>query len=67
MGIGVTEQEAKVARLLGEVWNEYMKLPKEHPMEQQEFCSAIHVCQEKVLARSGRRSLNGLEMQAGDK
>lgn len=54
----VTEQEAKVVGILAEAWNEYMKLPIEHPMAQQEFCTAIHECQDKVLARGGRRSLN---------
>lgn len=54
----VTEQEAKVVGLLAEVWNEFMKLPVEHPMAQQEFCTAINECQDKVLARGGRRALN---------
>ncbi|ARA83755.1 hypothetical protein PLA107_005695 [Pseudomonas amygdali pv. lachrymans str. M301315] len=53
-----TEQEAAIARLLGEAWNAYLTLPVEHPMDQQEFCTAIHRCQDMVLARSGRRSLN---------
>lgn len=53
----VTEQEAKVVGLLAEAWNEFLKLPAEHPMAQQEFCSAIHACQEKVLARVGLRAI----------
>ncbi len=53
-----TEQEAAIARLLGEVWSAYLALPVEHPMDQQEFCTAIHRCQDMVLARSGRRELN---------
>ncbi|MBD8685029.1 hypothetical protein [Pseudomonas sp. CFBP 13719] len=53
-----TDQEATTARLLGEVWNAYLALPVEHPMEQTEFCAAIHRCQDMVLARSGRRALN---------
>ena len=58
MNATLTEQEAKIARMLGEVWNEYLRLPVEHPMDQQEFCKAIHTCQDMVLARSGRRALN---------
>jgi hypothetical protein len=54
----VTEQEAKVVGLLAEAWNEFLKLPQEHPMAQQEFCTAIHECQDKVLARGGRREIN---------
>lgn len=54
----ITDDEAKIAQLLGEVWNAYLKMPKEHPMEQGEFCTAIHACQDIVLARAGRRALN---------
>lgn len=53
----VTEHEAKLAQMLGDVWNEYLKLPKEHPNEQGEFCAAIHACQNIVLSRSGCRQL----------
>ena len=28
----LTDKEAKVAQMLGDAWNEYMKLPIEHPM-----------------------------------
>jgi len=59
----VTEQEAKVVGLLAEAWNEFAKLPVEHPMAQQEFCTAIHDCQDKILARGGRRAINA---QKGD-
>lgn len=54
----LTEQEAKVATMLGDAWNEFLALPVEHPMQQAEFCTAIHRCQDMVLARSGRRALN---------
>jgi len=60
-----TEQEAFIARLLGEVWNAYLALPVEHPMEQAEFCAAIHRCQDIVLARSGRRALGDSEAAHG--
>lgn len=54
----LTDAEARIAQLLGQVWNEYLLLPKEHPMEQQEFCTAIHACQDMVLSRAGRRAIN---------
>lgn len=54
----LTEQEAKVATMLGDAWDEYLKLPIEHPLEQHEFCMAIHRVQDMVLARPGRRALN---------
>ena len=59
----VTDQEAVVVGLLAEAWNEFLKLRTEHPMEQSEFCTAIHSCQDKILARGGRRVINA---QAGD-
>ena len=57
----LTDQEAKVAQMLGEAWNEYLKLPVEHPMGQEEFCSAIHACQNIVLARCGVRALKSTQ------
>lgn len=54
----LTEQEAKVATMLGDAWDEYLKLPIEHSLEQHEFCIAIHRVQDMVLARPGRRALN---------
>lgn len=58
MSTELTDQEAKVANMLADAWNEYLKLPIEHPMEQGEFCMAIHRVQDMVLARCGRRALN---------
>lgn len=63
----LTDQEAKVAQMLGDAWNEYMKLPIEHPMEQKEFCAAIHVCQDKVLGRCGRRAFQSAANVAASK
>ena len=60
----LTNQEARVAQMLGEAWNEYLKLPIEHPMEQKEFCSAIHACQNMVLARCGARALKSAKSVA---
>ena len=57
----LTDQEAKVAQMLGEAWNEYLKLPIEHPLGQKEFCSAIHACQNIVLARCGVRALKSTQ------
>ncbi|MGI4841050.1 MAG: hypothetical protein ACRYF9_25965 [Janthinobacterium lividum] len=58
MQIVLTDREAFIAGLLAGVWNEYLKLPVEHPMERNEFCRAIHTCQDMVLARPGRRAIN---------
>ncbi len=57
----LTDQDAKVAQMLGDAWNEYLKLPIEHPMEQREFCSAIHACQNMVLARCCVRAIKSAQ------
>lgn len=59
----VTEQEYQIARMLGDVWNLFLKLPKEHPMQNQEFCMAIHRCQDMVLARAGIRAIKDRDIQ----
>lgn len=53
----LTEQEEKIANMLGDVFNAYMLLPVEHQMEQREFCQAIHACQNIVLSRPAVRYL----------
>lgn len=54
----LTRPEAEIVHALAAVWNLFLDLPEEHPMDRQEFCSDIHRLQEKVLARAGRRTLN---------
>lgn len=58
MPILLTDREGFIAGLLAGVWNEFLKLPVEHPMERDEFCRAIHACQNMILARPGRRAIN---------
>ncbi|EOX2980405.1 hypothetical protein P3801_32130 [Pseudomonas aeruginosa] len=57
----LTADEAAVVDLLAQAWNAYLRLPVEHEAEAPEFCRAIHACQDMVLARCGRRALNGAE------
>lgn len=57
----VTEKEYQIARMLGDVWNLFLELPKEHPMQDQEFCTAIHRCQDMVLSRAGTRAVKEFE------
>lgn len=59
----VTEQEYLIARLLGDAWDMFLKLPKEHSMQDAEFCSAIHRCQELVLSRAGIRAIKERDKQ----
>ena len=53
----LTKEEDEVAQMLGDVWNRYLTLPKEHPSENEEFCRAIHACQSIVLSRPAIRAL----------
>lgn len=59
----VTETEYQIARMLGDAWNLFCQLPKEHPMQDQEFCSAIHKCQDMVLSRAGIRAIKERDLQ----
>ena len=54
----LSDLEEKIAIMLGDVFMEYIKLPTEHPMERDEFCRAIHVCQSIVMARPAVRYFN---------
>ena len=54
-----TPQEEAVAVALGECWNAFLKLPREHPDDIEEFRHGIHGLQNIVLARLARRALTG--------
>lgn len=56
----LTDQEKEIVEGLGLVWNAFLQLPREHPMDRGEFCKAIHDAQRQILMRSGRREINGL-------
>lgn len=53
----LTEDEDRVISLLADVWNAYVLLPREHPMESAEFCTAVHACQSIVGSRPTWRAL----------
>ncbi len=53
----MTADERALVMGLAEVWNRYMELPEEHPMDRQEFCMLVHHLQHMVLARPARRAL----------
>jgi len=57
----LTTDEADLVKDLGEIFNQFLLLPKEHANDAPEFCSAIHVCQNMILSRPARR-----QMAAGD-
>jgi hypothetical protein len=55
---GLSDQERLVVAKLAEAWNEFLKLSIEHGDDQGEFRYAIHLAQEKILARPARREMN---------
>ena len=55
----LTDLEREVVFKLVEAWNAYLLLPTEHPDDNAEFRLAIHTAQVQILARPGRREING--------
>jgi hypothetical protein len=54
----LTPAENNLVRALAEVWDRYIELPVEHPMDRGEFARIIHDAQARVLMRPARRLLN---------
>lgn len=52
---GLTEDEGGVADHLCAAVNEYARLERQHPSEINDFCDAIHVCQQLLVMRIARR------------
>ena len=55
VAVGLTSAERELVLMLGKVWDGFLGLPVEHPMDQAEMCTLIHRAQEKILGRVGRR------------
>lgn len=62
----LTEQEQKVIDLLAITWNEFLKLPEQHPMHHQEFASIIHEAQRVIMSRPVARALNWVKPSGKD-
>lgn len=54
----LTDEEALVMAALVESWNTFVKLPQEHPDDQNEYRAGIHRLQAMVLMRPVRRDMN---------
>ena len=54
------EQEEKVLRMLADCWNEFVKLDRQHPDEQRDFCDGIHKCQYIIGMRFARENRSDL-------
>lgn len=56
----ITPAELGLVEALGRCWDAFLALPDLHPNDRREFLTLIHHAQEKVLARSALRQLDGV-------
>ena len=62
---GLTEAEADCWEAVAEAAGHYFRLPKLHPMDEDEVARAIHIIQYKLLSRPAYRKY--LELAKGQK
>lgn len=51
----LTQQEEAILMLTEEIWNRFLELPVNHPMEVNEIAVKIHDIQRMIMARPGFR------------
>lgn len=51
----MTQEELDLCNKLGECFNDFIALPRQHSMETAEFCDAVHRLQTLVMARVAQR------------
>lgn len=51
----LTQQEEAILILTEEVWNRFLELPINHPMEKDEMAIKIHDIQRMIISRPGFR------------
>lgn len=66
LAVGMTEAEADCWALTARAAGAFFQLPKLHPMDDQEVAQAVHVIQNKLLARPTYRKYIELA-KAGEK
>lgn len=50
-----TQEEEAILRLTEEIWNRFLELPINHPMEMYEMAIKIHDIQRMIISRPGFR------------
>jgi hypothetical protein len=50
-----TQEEEAILRLTEEIWNRFLELPINHPMEKDEMAIKIHDIQRMIISRPGFR------------
>lgn len=61
----MTTDEIEIVDLLGEAWNKFIALPKQHEDDNREFCDAIHRAQYLVMKRTAVRLLRQPAIETG--
>lgn len=51
----LTKEEEAILRLTEEIWNRFLELPINHPMEMDEMAIKIHDIQRMIISRPGFR------------
>lgn len=51
----LTKEEEEILRLTEEIWNRFLALPINHPMERDEMAIKIHDIQRMIISRPGFR------------
>lgn len=59
--VGMTDQEVRAMSLTVDCANAILELPVLHPMEKEEFCHAMHIIQDQLMARPSMRAMQGTD------
>lgn len=62
----LTKEEEAILRLTEEVWNRFLELPINHPMERDEIAMKIHDIQRMIISRPGFRMNQEMFRQYGE-
>jgi len=63
----LTTAEGELLELMGEAWNKFCALPRQHPADAQEFAETMHRLQDMVAARPVWRATNWKRAHAANK
>ena len=62
----LTKEEEAILRLTEEIWNRFLELPINHPMEANEMAIKIHDIQRMIISRPGFRMNQEMFRQYGN-
>lgn len=61
----LTQEEKEILELTAELWNKFLALPINHPMEANEMAIKIHDIQRMIISRPGFRMNQEMFRQYG--